>query len=262
MMPKAVLSTAGRSAVAEVTWYRIGTSALLITAIAMGFAHRDVNALYPWVMGALVIAAPPMLFFLSEAERPTTNAAVPRSRWLAILCSPWIPGGGRGALFVLLHLTLASLAMFLSRELWPQGTCRVFHVVVTAMFATIYSFLPTALARPWLNRSNGRHAVRITVIAFMLICVIIGGLLESDQPRNVQGLVSQVLSPLVMGNLITYYGARYNGHEAAIGTVVALTLFAVAINTPRMFRGVGEVAMWGDQVRREGMSPAKGAGGK
>lgn len=223
------------------TRIRLGVTLLLIGAVVVGFASGSLHRAYVAILYALIFSGVPFLLAATESEELPADCRVPRSPLLAALVAPWLPGGGRGTLFLVLHMALAAGAMWILRAIVGKPTTKVFHVGITCAFATIYVLVPCALAGRRLDSPRTRLAVRCAIPAIMLACWIAAAYLAGRPNDPVRALVAQVLSPHEMGGLITQNGARYVGHPLALPILLGLTAVAVIANAPRMARGVQAV---------------------
>jgi len=223
------------------TWIRLSVTILLLGAVAVGFASGSLHRAYVTILMALIWLAVPLLLAATESEELPANCRVPRSPLLATLVAPWLPGGGRGALYLVLHMALAASAMWILRAVVGEPTTRVFHLGITCAFATVYVLVPCALAGRGLNAPGTRLAVRCAIPVFMLACWIAAAFITRNPNDSVRALIAQILSPHELGELITGNGKRFVGHPLALPILAGLTAIAVIANAPRMARGVRAV---------------------
>lgn len=232
-------STTPRSA-RSATRMRLAVTSVLALSIAIAFVEGSPDGAYPWILWGLVLSGVPMLLAVTELEALPAKARVPRRPWLAFLVAPWLPGGGRGALFLVLHLA-AVYATILFLDLQSgEPTTRVFHVRVTCLFATIYTLLPCALAAPIPDTPARRKTLRIAIPSFMIGCWVVSAFFGRPSHDSFEGFVPELVNPWVLGERITARG-RYVGHPASPTIVSAVAALAILGNAPRIVRGVREV---------------------
>lgn len=215
----------------------IGSPAVTQTAIGLGF-----------------VAAIFALFFVTEPERLPRRAArrAPAHPALAVLATPFLPGGGRGVLWWLLQLGLicvwactfpAPLAglrgsAFVWRE-WTFESCvrwssfMAYFVVYLAGF----SLLLTRLR----ERPHGPLAARIVLpsvaVLSMVLPILLGFLLRDRAWQD--------------GNhpLLPFWVMWSEGAASARAWALTVAALVLLANGPRLARSVGEV-LAASRVRR------------
>jgi hypothetical protein len=215
---------------------RIGirVAVTLTLAAVIALAGRE-DRPFRTVLHGLEWCALPLLFIATEASALPATRLVPKSRMLAVMLSPWLPGGGRGALFLLLHVAAAFAAVAAS-----AGPVKVFQMAVTCLFAVIFVLLPCALRPGLVETSRGRMALRLTSALAVGASFVVGGIGGYGAHDSWRALAEQTTSPWVLGVMITW-DDRYVGHPFARQIVAALALIAVLGNAKRIVRGVVEV---------------------
>jgi hypothetical protein len=113
-------------------------------------------------------------FFLTEEEAlgRRVRLQVPRSPLLGLITSPWFPGGGRGVLFLLVHLGLILAAMLLAPRWMPGGVTGTIEAwrqvsVGICLYLFVYLALPTVLFAPLTRKIHWRVTARFAVPAFI-----------------------------------------------------------------------------------------------
>lgn len=187
----------------------------------------------------------PSALFVSEPNSLGRRVAAevgrrPIASWLM---APWLPGGGRGVLFYLLHLGLVMVAYPILRvattssSTYPLGSHGIFAFYGLCLYVTGYVLMPAGLLSRSLDRLPVRVAARVLVPFLALVLFVLPALLaflfglgDMDSFRH-------------PGN--PGYFARENWIEfdwPAAWLVVALfAALALVINLPRLYRGIEEV---------------------
>ncbi|MEX1025208.1 MAG: hypothetical protein WD226_09040 [Planctomycetota bacterium] len=105
---------------------------------------------------------------------------VPKSRWLALLSTPWLPGGGRGVAWYWLHLGLWLGAVALTLRVWPatsvtspDATMSRLVVWVGVAYTWIYMAVPAFVFRPWSRRLALRVVARVAMPVFALLSFLV-----------------------------------------------------------------------------------------
>ncbi len=190
--------------------------------------------------------------FVTEPERLGRRAArkVPRSTALALLVSPWLPGGGRGVLFALLHL--GALLLFLSRRALVDrfsGTPAPFSgpllkdevevwLMLGTYLVTILLFTPAIFA-PWTRRPV------IRVLSLLSIPLVV--LLAFIAVTSIRAALSIHPTEMHVANPILPLAHAFGGWfgEASIQSHLAIlslgTAAVLLLNTWRVLRGLAEV---------------------
>lgn len=225
------------------TWIRIAVSCSLLAAVVIGLCAIDGYSAYKAIMLSLVFSAVPLLLAATEGEALPPEVRVPRNPLLAALAAPWLPGGGRGALFLVVHLIAAYVAMWCCQVTLDSWMTKVYHVGITCLSGAMFVLGPCAIAGRALGKQSSRDAVRVLIPTLLLISTLISAFLENARDDKAQAIVAQMLSAEAMGQLVgvAKSHSRYAGHLTAVITLAALVLLSIAGNAPRMVRGVREV---------------------
>lgn len=210
--------------------------------MSLGYSEPDVA--WGLQVAALFPLAVAWLFFLTEPEPLGRHVRlhVSRNALLAALSVPFLPGGGRGALLMLLHMALAVIGAVACMSLGPFDPTRRYAAFVGLLgayaYAWIYIGIPAAVASYFVRTLRGRVVTRMGIV-FLLPVIMLGPLLL--------GLVlgiSELSDPLHPFNPATAMGALMDGREMSKLVelaLLALAFLSFALNTPRMVRGVREV---------------------
>lgn len=225
------------------TWIRIAMSGSLLAAIVVGLTPIEGYSAYKAIMISLVFSAVPLLLAATESEGLPSEVRVPRSRVLAVLTAPWLPGGGRGALFLVLHLTAAYVAMWCFHIALDGWMTKVHHVGMTCLSGSLFVLGPCAIAGRAFEKPSSRDATRVLIPTVHLVATVVAGILEDGRDDKAQSIVMQMLSAEAMGQFagIARSHGGYAAHVTAVIGLSVLVLLAVAGNSPRMLRGVREV---------------------
>jgi hypothetical protein len=251
------------------TGLRVLTTAVLVIGIAWirymlvttssGFPRSAVAS-----MGItyVFIIAIPAIFFATERESLGIRVAprVSPNGGLALLCAPFLPGGGRGMILFMLHIAMLLLACFaLNLEVmtrtdnfWDKG---LLSLVAGALYAIIYVSLPAGMFSSFTNRPVMRAAVRgfipLLAMIFAFVPALFGffigdrGLTNMEHPGNPARIIGRVWS----GEFMSMPGTW--------ALIMALTLLALIVNLPRMFAGVYEVGAASRAVAKRARERAK-----
>lgn len=218
-----VLFACGLSALSEVT--RVGVSGLDLGMFLYG------------------LGAPLWALWVTEPEDPPSSwlARLEGSRAPRWLIALFLPGGGRAALLVTAEILALCAASLLGRvlaratggELWGfEGWVKTGMV---ACYLLVWLLLPSALFNRWLHRGAVRLLALGAIPAFGLAL-----------PTLLSWLGPWV--PDYTGNVFAHFPhVRHDGfvpvkYRPAYFTMVAAALAAIALNVPRMARGVRAVA--------------------
>jgi len=230
------------------TAFRVfGTLALAVFA-GFGVASGDRGSTIGWFIAALAVATPSLFVAVGEPERlPRAVLARARKRGLPFFLAPWMPGGGRGVLLVLVNNGLVLGAAVLAALLGGMRT-DWWHMVaamaaVQAWFVLVL-LLPTGALAHWLDRAWAR------TVALVAICILPAALVLV--PALVQFLLGDVANPFDhLGNPAHFSTDLFD--EGAVNDPVGLAAFAavvflaLALNTPRALRSLTEVRRDGEQ---------------
>jgi len=165
-----------------------------------------------------------------------------------MLFAPWFPGGGRAALYVLIHGALLVGCLVLFPLLRPGHVPDEFDPAASALVLFAYGFLyvglPTAVfarrTRESFWRSTGRISALALCFGALFLPMIFGLLLGSFQMREFRHPGSPVF---VVDELI-------NGGEPVFAALIfVLALAVLVLNAPRILRGVVAMAAASDRRR-------------
>jgi hypothetical protein len=131
----------------------------------------------------------PCAGFACESERLGRRVAmhVPKNRLLALLASPFLPGGGRGMLFwlvvnALLAGGLALLHGIFATDPWTSATFDKWWrsglgaIGVTSMFCTTWLGIPSRLFARFSASPHVRRVARFSVLLFILLSILLPSL--------------------------------------------------------------------------------------
>lgn len=213
------------------------------------------------IMGCFVLSFFCM-FLCLERDRLGIRVAhrVPRSRWLAFLLAPWLPGGGRGFVFLWLHLGLlvvcalgigarAAVSPWATGGAGTQFERWTITLFGAAVYALLYAMAPSVLfgSRPGAKIAQ-RNAARVggmmLPIALLIGPAIAGILLGIEDWQRMRHF----------GNPIHFFdGAMRSGIDssgAGFGFVLVVVLVLGLFAAQRAAEGIGEVVRGKPRVRR------------
>jgi len=225
------------------TAFRVfGTAALVIIA-GFGVASGDTDSTVAWLIAALAVATPSLFVAVGEPERlPRAVLARVKKRGLRFFLAPWMPGGGRGVLLVMVNTGLVLGAAVLA-AVFAGGSRTDWWRMVASMFAieawfVLVLLLPTGILARWLDRAWARS------LALIAICVLPAVLLLI--PALVRFLLGDIANPFDhAGNPAHFAVDLYERGvvEDHIGLAVFLAFFllALGLNVPRALRSFSEL---------------------
>lgn len=201
------------------------------------------------------------LFMVTEQRdlSPRVRSHVPRSRGLALLVAPFLPGRDRGHLCVALYLVLLG---GLIAALWPTGLAvrsmdsgwRQCSLIVGygLLFLGIGRFvrdrLPSTLA--------GNHIGRVVLPVLLIAAMVVPMLIDVFTQGSVRGWhVGHALNPFWT---IFHFGFD-RGDRDGFGMLLAVLALAVLLQVPSWLRGVREVLRAAAARRQRTAEAASGA---
>lgn len=242
------------------TAFRVLGTCALVVACGFGVATGRADETLTWLLVALGFAVPSLLLGVTEAERmPRAVLARARRRGSPWFLAPWVPGGGRGVLLVLVDCALVLAAGVLAsalaggpREDWWRMVGALAAIECWLVFVLL---VPSGLTARWLDRTWVQTVTRVACIALPVVLLLLPAFL-----RFLAGSSSPVFSH--PGNPAHLAGAVLDALELADVTPVAIVCsaalaLAIGINAPRVLRSLGEVQR--ERARLAG-SPAEATG--
>jgi hypothetical protein len=224
---------------------RVAVTCWVVGSIFVGVLQRE---LFASLILCLCIVAWPLWLFATESETLPDECPVPPRRWMRLLVAPWLPGGGRGTIFLLLHLVSIFAAMALLNP--GQAPVRTIQIGCFCVLGAIDVLLPCALGRSILGDWKGRAIVSAASFALVFGGLALGSLVGGSAHQGAGALFEQVVSPDGMFRMITRDG-RFVGHPAAPVVLAVILVAAVVGNLRRMTRGVNEVVERSALERRD-----------
>lgn len=207
------------------------------------------------VAGAFAFWIPAALFS-TEPERLSRTVAnrVSANRVIAFFSAPFLPGGGRGYLFLLTVLTpflLGCAAIFYYLPARSTALPRIGYGCLLGAYLSVVTFtgFPAVLFSMMKVKST-RHAVAFASIIFlaaigMTVHFSTNSYYRSDFP------VWTLINPFALSGM--YWSKGWHDREAMQVLFLIMTGcagVAIALNLPRMFRGVREVMTASAAARR------------
>lgn len=227
----------------------LGTAGLVVFA-GFGVASGDTDATTAWLIAALAVATPSLFMAVGEPERmPRAVLARVKKRGLPFYLAPWMPGGGRGVLLVMVNTglvlgaaVLAAIVAGGSRTDWWRMVASM--AVIEAWFVLVLLLPPGILAR-WLDRGWAR------TLALIAICVLPAVLMLV--PALIQFLLGDVANPFDHAGNPAHFSVDLYEHGVVndpVGLAVFLASFllALGLNVPRAVRSFSELRRAREQV--------------
>jgi hypothetical protein len=243
---------------------RVLSAALVFAAAAWGAwlngrfgEHEPIWALQLGVMAPLALM---WLFFLTEPENLGRHVEqhVSRRPLLAWLTLPFLPGGGRGALLMAVHMLAAlagaALALWLDPPSEIESLRTLMVIVAFYAYAWVYLAAPAAIASWFVTSTRGRIVARMAILTLAPL-VLLG-------PPLV-GLLFGIPSWIDFLHPFNPVWAAVHIVERDMDPVVALTLLwlafgvALLVNVPRITRGVVEVLAASRRRRERRAAPVQ-----
>ncbi|MEZ6015190.1 MAG: hypothetical protein R3F49_08760 [Planctomycetota bacterium] len=196
-------------------------------------------------IGGLVVVSVVDFFFLTERRTlgQRVSLHVPRSPLVALLVSPWLPGGGRGVLLHALHvagITLWGAILMAIHRVSPTNPLAdgFGAVLVTALLALVYvPLLPGVFA--WLlERPGGRLVVRIGAPVLLLLSILVPGVVGAFTRDRDLAQLQHLANPFWVVERAYMQDGVTLQQAALFG---GLALVALLINAPRVIAGIFEV---------------------
>lgn len=213
----------------------------------------------PFVMAGFLIVGVALcdLFFVTEREDLSRRARllVPRSRGLALLALPFLPGGARGLALFLLHLG-AILAMVVIQHgfFGPTHTGKepLWAASVFAAYFFVYLALPTLVSSRWSASPRARLAARAVIPAGVLATMFLPALLGFFVGASRWTRMEHPLDPFWVATDGWSSGTSTRALGAAALVFAGLV---VLVSLPRVLRSVRETA--GASAERERLERAQ-----
>ncbi|TDJ76775.1 MAG: hypothetical protein E2O39_02750 [Planctomycetota bacterium] len=229
---------------------------VLLTAsllVALGFMTSmmmqfrvDRSALSAMIIALLLGSLLPSMYLVTEPERLGRRVAprVPRNRLLALLATPWLPGGGRGMLLFLLHTGGILAFCFLAHASLKGSSERMLTsgvpaVLALAVYAIVYLGLPSAIQAPFTDRPKARVIARVSIPGLLLVFLLVPALLGFFVGNY------NLVNMRHVGNPEFLMERTWNSIHAHPGIwrlLAGLATLTIALNLYRMGRGIREVS--------------------
>lgn len=239
------------------TGMRALSTLLVVVAAGWGAWMASVSREHEFLWAAPLIVMIPLsvvwLFFMTESPRlgRRVSKSVSPNALLALASTPFLPGGGRGALLMLTHTALALAGTLLGLTLGgvTELEVRESFAIVASVYAYswLYVALPTALASPFVHTLRGQSIVRVTVLALIPVFILgpaLAGLLIGIPAWM------KFAHPLNPVWAIDRFSGASDPFSASFALVCGVGSLAILVQTPRLWRGVREV-LAASRARRE-----------
>jgi hypothetical protein len=195
------------------------------------------------------------VFFLTEPDPLGRRMSkhVPARPWLALLATPFLPGGGRATLLLLVHFLCALAGALLALEAGTTKSGDAAEVVrmvsVLYAFVFVYLALPAGIASYLVRTGRGRIRARVAIALLLPLAILGPGLLglllgidflmELEHPLNPAYVLQET--------------ERWGDGGGVLAPLFALAVIAsvlVVFNAKRVHGGVVEV-LSASRARRE-----------
>jgi hypothetical protein len=228
---------------------RVSVTLVLVLGLALVAFQGSLGAALTVAGVTLGFVAIPLIFVVTERERLPRAVAAHLPRWSRIApLQAWLPGGGRGALYLVLNLgafvAVYGILVFarfggglggLGSVAGAQGNFASIASVV--LLAIVFLGLPSALLARFLDRGAGRAAARILVPALLLLSVLL--------PLFLGFLIGQGHSDkwllLSIPDRFNPNGTPVDDWGPVMMWMCALSVLALIANVPRVVRSYAEV---------------------
>jgi len=195
----------------------------------------------------LGFVAIPLMFMVTERERLPRAVATHLPRWSRIApLQAWLPGGGRGVLYLVLNLS-AFVAVYgilvfarfggglggLGTVAGVQGNFAEIASVV--LIAFVFLGLPSALLTGFSDRLSGRSAVRVMVLLVLGLSAALPPLIGFFVDRR------QVADWLLLAVPFRFNGDGSPESAGAVYMLGALAALTVLVNVKRVANSFAEV---------------------
>jgi hypothetical protein len=233
------------------TGMRVLTTALVVLAgawslwLVHAFKEHELAIVMQMIAGTLLLV--PWLAFMTEPEalgRRTRKYVTPNPV-LALLATPFLPGGGRGVLLLFLHCACALVAAraALHVDAAPPAAVEETLGVITVFYGYAFAFiaLPAALGARIVRTAAGRMRLRAAILLGVPLAVVLPaplGLLldvpawaELEHPLNPVWVMIEIERSASGGRTLWL---------ALLGLLGA-ALVTLLVNMPRILDGIREV---------------------
>ena len=229
---------------------RVLTMLFALACLLACIEGRGYESTQELILMAFVIELPAFLWFTTEPEDPPElMRPSPHGRLRRALTAPFVPGGGRGALLLLIHAGIAASFFGVSRALLltieaPEFPRTGFwndddpiQVLVVIAYTFIGVLLPSGLVSFWRRGALSRP------LGFF------GSILVFAAAPMLQPGARGWVYPKVRGD-----GVIPDGYGVEFAWVFGLAGLALLINLPRMTRGLRSVVGPGARPQVHGSS--------
>lgn len=167
---------------------------------------------------------------------------VPRSRVVALVTLPWYPGGGRGVLFLILHLgAIAGGGLLLVRRFRPIAAnpledgvgALILAVPICLLYATL---VPGVFAR-LCEQTPTRRIVRLATPIVLLLGILLPGLVGALFDDRALGGFKHVGNPFW---ILEWTWSRNALPMGMLGGYAGLAGLALTVNLPRIVAALRE----------------------
>lgn len=209
------------------------------------FSGSDVALVALWsllYMGICGFFAATETDFISRRVR----RGIPKTRLLRLLAAPFLPGGHRGFLYLLLHLVLVpALLEALFPGSFALGKWEGWWVVTFILYLVAYVGLGAAFGRALRRLSAEVRPMHVRVIIFIMFAMgtIVPYLPLLFGTREYEWMyrMLRVMNPIVMLDVVTTWNYRYDFATSEIVALGAASGIGLLLNVRPMVAGFLEV---------------------
>ena len=171
---------------------------------------------------------------------------IPKTTLLRLLATPFLPGGHRGFLYLMLHLSLAPIIMWLMfPNSFSVGNWEGWWAVTFILYLMAYIGLGSALGRALRRVSAEVRPMHVRVIIFIMVAfgaiIPYMPLLFGSRQYEWMYRILRVMNPGVMLELVS---RRHVNNDLQLGEQVVLVIAAglgLLLNVRPMLAGIAEV---------------------
>lgn len=212
----------------------------------------------------LFVSVAAMLFFVTEREtlgRRITNH-VPANPLVALLVTPFLPGGGRGMILLLLTGLVGLVAAPVFFALGPPVGGSLsdeggIALVIAFLYTLVYLGLPSGALSRATSDPRGVVLVRAAIPLLVLVAAFLPTILGFFVGDRDLMALKHPGQPLWLMDRVWNGGVSHE-EGTVLDLLVALGIGTLILNLPRMVRGVNEV-LAASARRREMLARARSA---
>jgi hypothetical protein len=220
----------------------VSSLALALACLAAVWADNP-GGLMAWLITALVSGTPAMLLGVTEPARlprAVLTRAVRRGPWGALL-APWLPGGGRAVLYVLLHLAAVAVVgvVAAARLGSPHAWLAAGAVALFELYLASALLLPSGALARWLHVPGMQLLARLAILLLPLVATLVPAFGRFLRPSSAVEPFQHAGNPAYLSASLLSEGRIED--PPAVLLHVGVLLAALALNAPRVLGALREV---------------------